>query len=211
MTVSCVDQWSFYTGVERAGAKSTRVVRCRAMSPFGIESLPADIAAALKAVPQLVDRLDKVVDSTSEMEAMRHGIDSVSEDTSKLAGICEDVARIARSLEGMPTITSGVESVAADTGALPDMNASIQVLPTMDQRMQKIEEAMPVLVEVQAHLAKLPETIETLGTGLDRLAGLMDRLLTSMDRLDGNVGSLQTSIEPLGRIADRLPGSSPKK
>src|SRR3954462_16013118 len=97
------------------------------MSPFGIESLPGDIAAALKAVPELVDRLDKVVASTSEMEAMRHGIDSVSEDTSKLAGICADVARIAQALEGMPTITAGVESVAADTGVLPDMNASIQV------------------------------------------------------------------------------------
>jgi hypothetical protein len=67
-----------------------------------------------------------------------------------------------------------------------------------------------VLVEVQQHLAKLPDTIETLGTGLNRMADLMDRLLTSMDRLDGSVAHLQTSIEPMGRLADKLPGSSKK-
>jgi hypothetical protein len=39
----------------------------------------------------------------------------------------------------------------------------------------------------------------------------MDRLLTSMDRLDRNVSELQTSIEPMGRIADRLPGSGSRK
>ena len=63
---------------------------------------------------------------------------------------------------------------------------------------------------MQQHLAKLPETIETLGAGIDRLAGLMDRLLTSMETLDGNVGSLQSSMEPISRLADRLPGSGPR-
>ena len=50
-------------------------------------------------------------------------------------------------------------------------------------------------------------TIETLGEGIDRLAGLMDRLLASIETLDGNVGSLRASLEPIGRIADRVPGN----
>ena len=81
------------------------------------------------------------------------------------------------------------------------------VLPAMDGRMAHIEESMPVLVEVQQHLSTLPEAMETIGTGLDRLATLMDRLLASIDALDGKVGALSGSLEPIGRVADRLPGN----
>ena len=185
------------------------------MSPFGIESLPADVVKALQALPQVVDRLDEVASATSEMAAMREGIDSLGEDTGTLSGISEDVRRIATSLEKLPAIQAGVEGVREDT---TDVNEKIgvvadatNVLPRMDKRMATIEDAMPTLVEVQQHLSKLPETIETLGTSIDRMATLIDRLLVSMDRLDGNVGALQASIEPLSRVADKLPGSSPKR
>jgi hypothetical protein len=35
----------------------------------------------------------------------------------------------------------------------------------------------------------------------------MDRLLASIETLDGNIGSLRGSLEPIGRIADRVPGN----
>jgi hypothetical protein len=76
----------------------------------------------------------------------------------------------------------------------------------VDARMAKIEEAVPALVALQQPLADLPETIETLGAGIDRLGDLMARLLTSMDTLDATVGSLQASMKPISRVADRLPG-----
>jgi hypothetical protein len=81
-------------------------------------------------------------------------------------------------------------------------------MAAMDRRMASIQEAMPVLVEVQQHLAKLPEAIDSLQSGIDRLGGLMEGLLTSVDRLDGDVGSLQQSIEPVARVADKLPGGN---
>jgi hypothetical protein len=34
----------------------------------------------------------------------------------------------------------------------------------------------------------------------------MGRLLASIETLDGTVGSLRGSLEPIGRIADRVPG-----
>jgi hypothetical protein len=74
--------------------------------------------------------------------------------------------------------------------------------------MASIEEAMPALVGVQQHLTLLPEAIEGLQSGIDRLCGLMEGLLTSMDRLDGDVGSLQQVIEPVARVADKLPGGN---
>jgi hypothetical protein len=49
--------------------------------------------------------------------------------------------------------------------------------------------------------------METIGVGLERLASLMDRLLGSIDTLDGNVKGLQASLEPIGRVADKLPGN----
>jgi hypothetical protein len=81
------------------------------------------------------------------------------------------------------------------------------VLPAMDSRMAHIEDSMPVLVEVQQHLSMLPETMETLGTGLQQLAALMERLLGSIETLDGNVKELKGSLEPIGRVADKLPGN----
>jgi hypothetical protein len=66
---------------------------------------------------------------------------------------------------------------------------------------------MPVLVEVQQHLAALPEVMGTIGTGLEQLAALMDRLLASIEMLDGNVNGLKDSLEPIGRVADRIPGN----
>ncbi len=99
-----------------------------------------------------------------------------------------------------------LDSLATDLGALNDLKEQMAVvadataaLPAMDGRMATIEGAMPALLEVQQHLARRPETLEGMRTGLDRLSELMERLLTSMDRLDGDVDQLQQSIQPLGR------------
>jgi hypothetical protein len=51
---------------------------------------------------------------------------------------------------------------------------------------------MPVLVEVQRHLAQLPETMGT--------------LLTALDELNRSVDTLQAVVEPMGRLANRVPG-----
>jgi len=174
------------------------------VTPLGIESLPSDIARLLRALPQLGDRLEEVAESTSQMAAMREGIERLDQNTQTLPGVARDVERIATLLERLAAIDTSVKAVAKDTGVLPGVESSIE---SMNGRMAEIEAAMPVLVEVQQHLAKLPEAIETLGTGLDRLAGLMEQLLNSMNTLDRNVESLHASMEPIGRIADRLPGS----
>ena len=104
--------------------------------PFGIESLPIDLANVWRSLPLVADRLDEIAGSTRELP-----------------------------------------------------------------------QSMPVLVEVQQHLAALPEVMQTIGTGLEQLTNLMDRLLGSIDALDGNVKALQGSLDPIGRVADRIPGN----
>jgi archaellum component FlaC len=64
---------------------------------------------------------------------------------------------------------------------------------------------MPAIVEVQKQLADMPDTLERLGGGIEKLSATLDGLLASLERLDQNVATLESSVKPLGRVADRLP------
>ena len=99
-----------------------------------------------------------------------------------LPRIAERLTEVARHTDGMKHNTDVLEQVAADTKALQDLNAQ---MTRIDERMATIEGAMPVLVEVQQHLAQLPEAIE-------RLCVLME--------------GLEESLQPIGRVAEKLPG-----
>lgn len=129
-------------------------------------------------------------------------------------GIVSAPGELATSLRTLPELLAlrkvgdDTRRMADNTAELPDVRAQLEqaaemtsVLPQMDRRMATIEEAMPVLVEVQQHLARLPETIEGLNRGIAELVGLMDGLQASL-------GHLHESLEPLGRLADRIPGGS---
>jgi len=72
--------------------------------------------------------------------------------------------------------------------------------------MTEIESAMPTLVEVQQQLSDLPETMDELQARLGGLTEMLERLLASLDTLDANVAALRDAVEPIGRVADRLPG-----
>jgi len=141
---------------------------------------PAGVLGALQQVPLLLQRIESIAVATRALPEMRDAIQRVERDTSALPELRKDMAKVA---------------------------AATDVLPTMLEHMAAIESAMPVLVEVQQHLAVLPEATEALGTGLGSLAALLDRLLASLEQLDANVHGLHSSLQPLGRIAERLPGS----
>jgi len=93
----------------------------------------------------------------------------------RLPEIAENTQVMKEHTAALERVADALDRVAADTG----------VLRQMDERMATIEAAMPVLVEVQGHLAQLPEIIE----------GLL-----------ASVGTLQSAVEPLGRLAGRVPG-----
>ncbi len=152
-----------------------------AMNPFGIASLPAEIMNALRVLPVVAQRLELIASHTRNLPA------------------------IADNTAHLPDIEAAIAAVADDTSALAPLNDQ---MGAMDKRMASIEAAMPVLVEVQQHLAQLPEAIESLESGIDRLCGLMEGLHASVDRLDGDVESLHHSLEPVARVADRLPGGN---
>ena len=42
--------------------------------------------------------------------------------------------------------------------------------------------------------------------GIERLSGLMERILTALEGLNASVDTLQGAVEPMGRLASRMPG-----
>jgi phage-related minor tail protein len=154
------------------------------VNPLGLTSIPADVMNALRLLPGVSDRLDQVADNTDDLATIREAIVGVKKDTSVL-----------------PDVGSNTAAISELAHQLGQVAEATTVLPGIDSRLASIEEAMPALVEVQQHLASLPETI-------GRLSTLMERLLESIEGLDARVAGLQQSIEPLGRVADRLPGKN---
>jgi hypothetical protein len=97
------------------------------------------------------------------------------------------------------TIASNTKTMAEDTRVLRDLHAdmrrvaeAVEILGPMDARMAAIENAMPVLVEVQKSLTRLPGTAEHLDSELTELRALLDKLHVSLD--------------PISRLAQRVPG-----
>jgi hypothetical protein len=116
-----------------------------------------------------------------------------------LLAALRQVPSIARDTNRMAEHTEVLEEVALATAALPELRQQMALVAdataaigAMDEKMATIAEAMPVLVEVQRHLAKMPETIERLDARISELSVLLE--------------GLQTSLEPVGRLARRLPG-----
>ncbi|HEX8745417.1 MAG TPA: hypothetical protein VF712_19990 [Thermoleophilaceae bacterium] len=155
------------------------------MNPFGrVTALPADVIAGLRALP----------------------------------GLARDIAQIAAATDRLPQVERATTDMERHTRVLPEVIESLgklgeatQVLVPMDGRMQNIEGAMPVLVEVQQHLAQLPQTMERLDRGVVEMAGVLERLLISMDELNTTLGNLEGSVGPLGRLAGRLPGGGKRE
>jgi hypothetical protein len=126
------------------------------------------------------------------------GIVSVSGELVAALRVLPDV------LDALREVRDDTRRMADNTDTLPQVREELakvaelaSVLPPMDRRMAHIEEAMPVLVAVQQHLAQLPETIDGLNAGIGELMALLARL--------------QEAIEPLGRLAERVPGGGARR
>jgi chromosome segregation ATPase len=117
-------------------------------------------------------------------------------------------SELVAALRHLPDIARHTGSMSEDTEALEDIRTHIadvaertKGIETMDARMANIEAAMPVLLDVQKDLALVPDIIARLDERMNRLSDQLDRLARSLE-------GLQESIQPLGRLAGRIPGGS---
>jgi len=121
-------------------------------------------------------------------------------------------AEVLAALRVLPHLLAYIERIAESTASLPRMEAAISkvaddasTLPAMHDSMAAIEAAMPTLVDVQRRLADLPRTMDHLEGEMGGLGETLRRLLASLDQLDDHVGTLRDAVEPLARVADRVP------
>jgi hypothetical protein len=114
----------------------------------------------------------------------------------RLAGATRDLESIEHDTRSLPDIERSMCSIAKDTDLLNQVARDIAEVAqaTSMLEMATIEGAMPVLVEVQRHLALVPEKLEHLDQRLGELSATLERLMVGM--------------EPLSRVADRFPGRS---
>ena len=153
-----------------------RVVAMK-LDPFGLATVPADVVAGLRSLPDLSGQLEAIAKATVVLPAVLEAIEGVREFTQALPDIKDSIQSVARDTAGLPDVKQAISAVAVDTRALPELQGQVgdlanatAILPTMDERIARIEDAMPVLVEVQRHLDKLPTTMEELGAGISQLA-----------------------------------------
>jgi hypothetical protein len=98
--------------------------------------------------------------------------------------------------EDVRLMREAVQSVARDAAVLPDVAAATARLDEIETRMGKIAGTMPEVEELRDILTPLPAT--------------MAELLPALGRLHETTLALGVALEPIGRVADRLPGGGRK-
>jgi hypothetical protein len=102
---------------------------------------------------------------------------------------------VERNTNTLPSIESHLATVEVSTATLPgvleEMHRMSAAVEEMRDATVKIAELVPVLVELQASLVDLPETLSALHTELHSL--------------QGTVTGLTEAVEPVGRVAARMP------
>jgi hypothetical protein len=140
-------------------------------------------------------------------------LDRLRQVSHDLATALRIIPSIARHTAALPEMAGTLRRVSGDTEALPPLGADMgrvaeatSILDAMDGRIQNIEKAMPVLVEVQRHLDQLPQTVARLDDGIDRLSTLLEQMLPSLDGLAMSIEELRVELAPVSRLAGRVPG-----
>jgi hypothetical protein len=159
----------------------------------GLTAMPADAVAALRMLPEIAENTRAMKEHTAALARVADALDRVAASTDALPGMKQEIGQIGKTVAGLDGV---------------------------DKRVEAIEAAMPVLVEVQRHLAALPETMGRLDkgiAGLDKgtkrldkgiagLSELMERILTGLDGMNASVETLQGAVGPLASLAGRVPG-----
>ena len=109
-------------------------------------------------------------------------------------GIVAVPGELAAALRTLPEVLDALRRVGADTRRMADNTAE---LPDVRAQLEQVAANASVLPGMDERMA----TIEGLNAGIAQLISLMDGLQSSL-------GHLHESLEPLGRLADRIPGGN---
>jgi methyl-accepting chemotaxis protein len=107
----------------------------------------------------------------------------------RLPEIADNTRAMKEHTAALERVAEALDRVAADTAALPTMREDIKRVGELPEILDRLEGG-----------------IDRLDKGIDQLSELMERILAGIDGLNSSVETLQSAVGPLGRLAGRVPG-----
>jgi len=107
----------------------------------------------------------------------------------RLPEIADNTRAMKEHTAALERVAEALDRVAADTSALPTMRDDIKRVGELPEILDRLEGG-----------------IDRLDKGIDQLSELMERILTGIDGLNSSVETLHGAVGPLGRLAGRVPG-----
>jgi hypothetical protein len=111
-----------------------------------------------------------------------------------LAELIEALRVLPAMADDVRRMREAVERMTEDTSVLPGVLEATGRLDAIEDRMGEIAGTMPEVEELKELLEPLPAT--------------MAELITVLEGLHATTSGLGTAMEPIARVADRIPGGS---
>ena len=112
-----------------------------------------------------------------------------------------DLAGLARSLGTLPEKLDGLHD------EMRGLRADLKPMPAKLDEVHDALKPMEHLAAVRENVAPLEEAIVGVRTAVDRLEPMISEMDTSIRDLHPRLAGIQKAVEPIGTLADRLPGS----
>jgi hypothetical protein len=149
------------------------------------------VAGAVLAVPRRLDRVLRGVESLAALPDLVERVEALGDLTEHASQLAE-LTRHAAALEELTHHASALHDLTRHAASLEELNRHASALPALTEH-----------AAVLPDLVTRVERVETMV--LDVLRDLAD-LRPTVDALTLAAGDLGRAVDPLGRIAGRLPG-----
>lgn len=153
-----------------------------------------------RAIPTIAISLERLAELQDELAALG----KLDLQLERLADLQDELATLGR-LEGalaqialfgtpLDKLTGPVEDLAKAARTLPELSVAAQSLPELVDQVRQVE-------LIVAHMDER----------LDNLMPTLERIATFGESVEGDIDELGEALEPIGRLASRLPGGRRRK
>jgi ABC-type transporter Mla subunit MlaD len=191
------------------GDLATLTLRAAAF-PFAVLAELRRLNRTLSEVALLRTDVGPHLEHLPNLEALR-GIRQSLDRLSQPGGALDRLADISETLDRLAQLDESLRQL----GALDESLNAIAAVAEAVAQLADVTDHLPQLVEATAALPELPERVRSVETLVESAVGNLDRLQPSLDQLGTQIAELQHvidglggALEPIGRLAGRVPGGN---
>jgi DNA repair ATPase RecN len=152
---------------------------------------------ALQGIKQSLDRLSQEGGALDRLADISETLDRLA----KLDESLRQLGALEQSLSELAQVSEGVSELAKVTEHLPQLIEATGVLP-------QLVDATNTLPELPERVRAVEALVESAVGNLDRLEPNLDQLGSQIAELQRVIGGLGEALEPIGRLAGRVPGAN---